>query len=528
MAIRENFKKQFQSKLEVSNTAPFLFIGSGLSIRYYQIPTWINLLEEFVNKNRDCFKYDFGYYSSKCSGSPMKIASLLADEFHEKWWTLESFSKSRERFKIVASNNTEIALKIELAKFIEKIKERNTDLNNELDLLSKSVISGVLTTNWDDLLETIFKDFVPKIGQAGIIFSEQNSIGEIYKIHGSIETPESMVLTEKDYKHFIDNNHYLNSKLLTFFVDYPIIFMGYSLSDPNIELIFKNIVSCLDNNYVLPEKLKDRLFFIEWKAEKCNPTIQSSTYTLSSVSIPINKIIVHDYIEVLEVLSKIPRKFPVAMLRQLQSMVYDFVVSSESTNRVLVNGLDDLEKIEDLEVVVGFGNISKLMGRGVVGIKNIDLIEDALFSTFSSDNFIDIVQKVLPNMVKTNVFIPFFKYQNLTQNLNEDNSLKDFKGKFKTLNNSQNISIDDYRNKSFLSKSLKSKLESYNNISDLIGDTDAIHAIQRIPYLNQEKIDIVVLEKFLKENFHKAIKNSSQLSYFRKCVCLLDYLKYAK
>ena len=41
-------------------------------------------------------------------------------------------------------------------------------------------------------------------------------------------------------------------------------------------------------------------------------------------------------------------------------MVFDFVTTSTPTGKILVHGMDELDKIENLEVVVGFGNISKL------------------------------------------------------------------------------------------------------------------------------------------------------------------------
>jgi hypothetical protein len=522
----DRFKQNFKKEISKSNTPPFLFAGSGLSIRYYGIPTWIDLLNEFVDSNRECFKNEFGFYSSKCSRDPLKIASQLAEEFHVFWWSNEKFKESRERYKDLAGSNVEVAFKIELAQYIESKKTINNELKGEIELLSKAVLSGILTTNWDDFLQSTFSEFKVNIGQREIIFSDQHSIGDIYKIHGCVSQPESLILTSEDYDRFIQNNHYLNSKILTLFVDYPIVFMGYSLSDPNIELILKNIVNCLDNDFLSIDKLQDRLFFVEWQPNPCDPEIETTTISLKSFPIPIKKIKAHGYKEILEVLAEIPRKFPINVLRQLQGMVYDFVLTAEPTNKILVKGIEDLDKIDNLEVVVGFGNISKLQDKGVVGLKDLDLIRDILFDDLPKENYPEIVEQLLPTIIRKNVFIPFFKYQNQVGNLNQNNSLKDHTFNNHTLTNSQNISIVDYRLKTQI-KSMARVLNGIQTLQDLIDSTDFIHAIQRIPYLSEDNIDTNLMREYLIENFDLIEVGTGYFSNLRKCVCLLDYLENA-
>ena len=48
-------------------------------------------------------------------------------------------------------------------------------------------------------------------------------------------------------------------------MEYPIIFMGYSISDSNIQSIIKSIVNCLDVEQI--EKLADRFVFVEYKQD---------------------------------------------------------------------------------------------------------------------------------------------------------------------------------------------------------------------------------------------------------------------
>ena len=44
------FVDDFKNHLQKFNTSPFLFIGSGFSRRYLNVPTWENLLKEMVDK----------------------------------------------------------------------------------------------------------------------------------------------------------------------------------------------------------------------------------------------------------------------------------------------------------------------------------------------------------------------------------------------------------------------------------------------------------------------------------------------
>jgi hypothetical protein len=139
-------------------------------------------------------------------------------------------------------------------------------LREELDLLSKAVVDGIITTNWDTLLEDIFSDYEVFVGQDELIFSATQGIGEIYKIHGSCSRPNSLVLTDEDYTRFQERNPYLAAKLLTTFVEHPIIFLGYSLSDDNVRSVLRSIASCLTTT-TIPE-LRNRLIFVQWEPGK--------------------------------------------------------------------------------------------------------------------------------------------------------------------------------------------------------------------------------------------------------------------
>ncbi|WP_298758945.1 SIR2 family protein [uncultured Psychroserpens sp.] len=527
MKKSNKFKVELRSLLGNCERPPFLFIGSGISIRYKGIPTWLSLLDGFVGEHKECFKYEFGYYSSKCSNNPLQIATILASEFHEFWWKEKRYTDSRKKYSNISGLHPEMAFKIELCQFVQTQSKVKSDLRSEIKLMSQAVVSGILTTNWDDFLEKSFGDFQVQIGQKEAIFADYKSIGELYKVHGCISRPESLVVTQKDYDDFIANNYYLNAKLLTIFADFPILFMGYSLSDPNIELILKNLISCLDKDFIHTQKLQGRLFFVEWSSEPTTPRIEQATYTSDSITIPLTKLTIHEYSSVWEVLSQLPRTLPVKLLRQLQGMVFDFVSTATPTRKVLVHGVEDLNKIEDLEVVVGFGTISKMQEKGIIGLNKKDLLRDILFNDLHPHNYQEIVEKLLPSVVKKNVYVPFFKYNRETGNLNKNNSLKKFAGTNFTLTRSHKITIDDYRIDSGKTRITKI-VDNFETFADLLTASTAEHLVQWIPYCEKSTINIDELRQFLKLNWPQfGDKKHKYSSHYRKCICLLDYLENA-
>ncbi|MGR5342305.1 SIR2 family protein, partial [Vibrio astriarenae] len=84
-------------------------------------------------------------------------------------------------------------------KFSDHAKGQYAD---EVAALSRLNVDGIITTNWDTFLQSLFPDYRVYVGQDELLFSNPQSIGEIYKIHGCVNTPRSLVLTQHDYKDF--------------------------------------------------------------------------------------------------------------------------------------------------------------------------------------------------------------------------------------------------------------------------------------------------------------------------------------
>ncbi|UEL23071.1 SIR2 family protein [Pseudomonas fluorescens] len=211
---------QLTKLLKANTAAPFLFIGSGFSRRYIGLENWEELLSRFCEKIKN-----FGFYSSQNNRDMPKTASDMAKDFNPVWWESDEFSESRKNHQ-GEMHHVSSALKFEISNYLTGIssnKPTDEKYVKELEVLSRINVDGIITTNWDLFLEELFPDYQVYIGQEELLFSNPQSIAEIYKIHGCSSRPNSLVLTSEDYEAFEAKNPYLAAKLITLFIEHPII-----------------------------------------------------------------------------------------------------------------------------------------------------------------------------------------------------------------------------------------------------------------------------------------------------------------
>ena len=297
----------------------------------------------------------YEYFRSSGNGIFPAIASEIAREFHSVWWRSPNFDNSREKYKSDATSR-DSALKIEISQYVEEISASRLEgnrLENELNALRLATIDGIITTNWDLLLEDIFPEFEVFVGQDELLFSSSQGIGEIYKIHGCCSKPNSLVTTKADYERFDQRNPYLAAKLLTVFAEHPIIFLGYSLNDQNISGILQSIALCLTNENI--NQLRDRLIIVRWDPHEDNYRWQDSTIVTHGFSIPVKTLTTNTFLPIFECLSSLPRKFPARILRRLKEHVYELVHDNDPADRLYVMDIDDDTNVSQIKVVYGVG-----------------------------------------------------------------------------------------------------------------------------------------------------------------------------
>ena len=110
--------------------------------------------------------------------------------------------------------------------------------------------SNIITTNYDTLFETVYKE------SCNVIFKDEHctyidkSKANIFKIHGDLSDPNSVIITKSDYTHFFDSQKQTIfwNKIKDIIATYNVLFIGYSFEDNNIISIVEKIKVSLGLN----------------------------------------------------------------------------------------------------------------------------------------------------------------------------------------------------------------------------------------------------------------------------------------
>lgn len=242
---QEDVTKQIVDCIQSMGCQPILFVGSGLSRRYFGAPSWDELLQN-LSKNCPSISKDYAYYKQSLVDMP-SIGQEFANLYRE--WAWGDGKKNFPEELFTAETPADAYIKYFIAQELVKITPKNRsgflkDFRSEIDLLKAIRPHAVITTNYDTMLEGIFEEYEPVVGQQ-ILRGMPSSIGEIFKIHGCVTSPHSMVFTKDDYALFSKRKKYLSAKLLAYFSEHPLIFIGYNAGDENICSILSDIDEAL-------------------------------------------------------------------------------------------------------------------------------------------------------------------------------------------------------------------------------------------------------------------------------------------
>jgi len=246
----------FELRREFAKGNLVLFVGSGFVRNYLPaMPTWNTLLrsvfQSLTGDPKEIFRYCEPVFDAEGnrlipSGEYLKLAQKfeLAREHTNK------SSSGTSSMHAVPSIHRQIATLLH-NRYSHKAL---SGLQNTYYLQCRDAdlpLNAWITTNYDTFLEDTY--FLPSSEVTVLARPVQSADFRgnfvdaklLLKIHGCLtkETPEdSIVITEEDYYRFLRQDRYMINKLYTLFCERTVVFLGYSLSDPNIQFIYHDFL----------------------------------------------------------------------------------------------------------------------------------------------------------------------------------------------------------------------------------------------------------------------------------------------
>lgn len=118
------------------------------------------------------------------------------------------------------------------------------------NLIAKLTTCKILvTTCLDQKLERAFEEAsrpLNVIVHASDIPFEDEHKTQLYRLHGRLDQPASLILTEDNYENFFDNQASISIVLQGYLARKTILFLGYDLSDPHFKRLYRKVTEPLD------------------------------------------------------------------------------------------------------------------------------------------------------------------------------------------------------------------------------------------------------------------------------------------
>jgi hypothetical protein len=211
---------------ELASRRCIVFLGAGASAGCFnrenpprKPPTWKELLEEIKK-----IAIDKGTI-------PVVDALIKKDKFLDAAEVLFG--------SINTADFTELMRDI-----MAKPKYQPSDFHKHVLNLDPKI---VVTTNYDDIYDNYCKTGVDqglynvcKYYETHLVSDLRSSVRQIIKAHGCITNPSEIVLTRSQYFRARQNYPNFYKVLDALFLTNTLLFLGYSISDPDIQLVLEN------------------------------------------------------------------------------------------------------------------------------------------------------------------------------------------------------------------------------------------------------------------------------------------------
>ena len=200
-----------------------LFAGAGTSLDA-GLPSWYDLLKSMIEQ--------VDSYGGLESDQKKELNLLM----------------SQHCFSIVAEFCKENLGKRGFADFIQEKLDTRHKVSLTHNLLAEIPFKGAITSNYDDFIEKAHKNCqiilpedINKLDQGTMASLFKKETFPVFKIHGSYKDPESIILTDYDYRNIIFRKTQYRENLRQLFSDKSLLFIGFSFEDSNINLLLQEI-----------------------------------------------------------------------------------------------------------------------------------------------------------------------------------------------------------------------------------------------------------------------------------------------
>lgn len=529
MASRDEIKKAVSDVVASSRQYPFLFVGSGLSRRYLGSPDWVGLLRG-ISEEALGDPYAYARFSSRArAGLGLstldddaasllpEVASLMEEEVNDSLLSSERFEDFRAMHGDELASASVSPMKMLVSDWLSSLEP---DQCEELDLLARvgsGKISGVITTNYDRLCESLFPDFDVRVGERGMLFHESSFAQELYKIHGSVTEPDSLVLTSADYRAFEDGKDYLVAKLLTIFLEFPVIFLGYSIQDANVREILASVARCVGQRRM--DEMKSRMLFVRYAPGE--NSVGGISFSFNGLAMEMTCVATDDFSPIYEALGEAKKTFPLKLVRELKGNVYRLAAQIDPSSDVVVSGLDGILSSPDASKRVVIG-VAKFSGEIGCPLNPEDVFRDVVLDDLCYDPA-DIERHYLNSFVgRLANAVPVFKYA----------SALGWSGLGPAVSSlvDARTSLESFRTATL--KKARAKFERREppvgalSVGGMIGRYGFDSAYKKMGILNEDEISVPELGSYLADLLRGGDDSLLRDSDFRKMVIIYDFMKY--
>lgn len=404
---------------------PVLFIGSGIPMRYVEgFTDWMGLLRRIAGRigirEGQFIAFD-NDAKLKCSQEldthlPYicdELESYLNDEIkHKRIVPEEFFTESEYRLYSDRVNPIKIMVSSELSDLKLRADEKSTA---ELGLFESvaDVIPCVVTTNYDTFLEDrVFKGrFAVYSDVSDYYDAGSQGIGEIYKIHGTVDDPSSMILNKDDYIGFKKRSSIVSANIMSVLCDYPMVIMGYSLDDPDVRDILNTMAATLNEDKL--KKMESNIIYLSYKPGEKGFISKPYSFGEHGRRLTINAVETDNFEEIFREISEMVPTTSPSLVRKFRQLVKNIIITGDSMSfGYMLLGVDN-ETMGDLEnPIIAFGDESYMrILKEIPIITTESMVDDILHDGHKYDPKAIVTYFITSKKVfKVNEYVPIYHY----------------------------------------------------------------------------------------------------------------------